>query len=106
RSKGAMEAIPYAVITMYEEMKASKDLVLVRGEMMDVNVLPPQLKQLWTLLKIIYLTPTAEEALTDGGGSAAAPSASGSGASLSPFDAFPRSFNRKPNPSIDFDAYT
>ena len=82
KSRGAAAATPYAVVTLYADMAASKDLVLVRAEMMDVNVAVPQLMAMWTLLKALYTNPDATL-----------------------FERFPRAFNKKPNPQFDFEAY-
>ena len=82
KRKGASDATPYAVITLYSDMASSKDLVLVRAEMMDVNVAVPQLMAIWVMLKSLY---TAEDP--------------------SVFDRFARAFNKKPNPSFDFEAF-
>lgn len=81
KSKGAGAATPYAVITLYSDMAASKDLVLIRAEMMDVNCTIPQLQQIWQVMKRCYITDA------------------------SAFATFPEAFNRKPNPTFDFDAY-
>ena len=80
--RGAGNATPYAVITLYSDMAASKDLVLVRAEMMDVNVAVPQLQAMWTLLKQLFTEPS--------------PAA---------FERFPQAFNKKPNPTFDFEQY-
>lgn len=81
KSRGASAATPYAVITFYPDLSASKDLVLVRGEMLDVNVTIPQLRQIWILLREYFIS------------------------SPSSFAEFPGAFNRKPNPQFDFERY-
>lgn len=80
KTRGAGNATPYAVITFYPDLAASKDLVLVRLEMLDVQVTLPQVQQLWSLIRKYYMGSEAD------------------------FDQFPMPFNRKPNPSVDFDA--
>lgn len=79
--KGAGAATPYAVITFYPDLAVSKDLVLVRGEMLDVNVTIPQLRQIWHLLHHFFI------------------------ASPEAFAAFPEPFNRKPKPTFEFEKY-
>lgn len=81
RSKGASEATPYAVITLYSDIAVSKDLVLIRAEMMDVNVDIPKLHQLWSVIKRYYIEDSQL------------------------FTTHPESFNRKPNPTFDWDKY-
>lgn len=81
RTKPPGEATPYAVITLYPDMAASKDLILIRAEMMDVNVAIPQLQQIWYLIKHFYIQD------------------------IELFTTFPEAFNRKPNPTFEFDEY-
>jgi len=81
KTKGGVDATPYSVVTLYPDMADSKDLVLVRLEMMDVQVTQPQLQQIWQIIKRCYIHDADA------------------------FAAYPEAFNRKPNPHIDFERY-
>lgn len=81
KQKGGVDATPYSVVTLYPDMAESKDLVLVRLEMMDVQVTQPQLQQIWHIIKRCYIHDADA------------------------FAAYPEAFNRKPNPHIDFERY-
>jgi len=83
--RGAHNASPYAVMTLYDDLAASKGVVLVRGEVMEVSVLPPQLRQMWSLLRALYCDPSNESSAL--------------------FEQYAAAFNKKPNPTFDFEAY-
>jgi hypothetical protein len=107
KSRGAGNASPFAVITLYDDLANSHDLVLVRAELMDVNVTAPMLRAMWGLLKRLYAAEGEAPAAASDAASAAADAgaSTGVGAPDSPFERFAAPFNRKPAPTIDFDAY-